>query len=96
MECLNVSARAAAMTTIAGLPGIYAYIKRLVVDERRTHRDISAELRRSYPMIRRGLSERSVARFCESYDIHATSRIPDQALDTVVRSSVSRVSVYSC
>ena len=45
-------------------------------------------------MIKRGLSERSVARFCETYtDIHATSRIPDPALDIVVRSSVAKVSI---
>ena len=83
------------MATIAELPEIYAYMKTMVVEERRTYKDISIELRRSYPTIQRGLSERSVARFCENYNIHATSRIPDPALDTVIMSSVAKVSVYS-
>lgn len=42
-------------------------------------------------MIQRGLSERSVTRFCERYNIHVTSRVPDPALDTVVKSSVAKV-----
>ena len=81
------------MTTIAEIPGIYAYIKRLAVEERKTHRGISIELKRSYPMIQCGLSERNLARFCERHNIHVTSRIPDPALDAVVRSSVAKVSV---
>ena len=82
------------MATIAGLPGMYTYIRKLVFEERKSHRDISTELKRSYPMIKRGLSEKSVARFCESYNIHATSRISDLALDAAVRSSVAKVKVY--
>ena len=83
------------MATIAELPGIHAYMKRLVVEERRTYKEISTELRSTYPTIKRGLSETwSVARLCETYN-HATSRIPDPALDIVVRSSVAKVSEYS-
>ena len=94
-ECtLSFAVQVHAMATIAELLGMYTYMKGLVVEERRTYRDISTELRRSYPMIWRGLSERSIARFCERYNIHATSCIPDQALDTVVRSSVAKVRVY--
>ena len=87
------SLSASAMATIAELPGIHAYMKRLVVEEPRTYREVSTELKRSYPTIKLGLSQRSVARFCETYNIHATSRIPDPALDTVVRSSVAKVSI---
>ena len=87
------STRMHEMATIAEIPGIHAYIKRLVVEERRTYREICTELGRSHPMIKRGLSERSLARFCEMHNIHATSRIPDPVLDTVVRSSVAKVSI---
>ena len=83
-----------AMATIAELPGMYAYMKRLVIEERRTYQDISTELRRSYLMIWCGLSERSVARFCERFNIHATSCIPDQTLGTVFRSFVAKVRIY--
>lgn len=79
------------MTTISELPGIYASIRRMVVDEQRTHQDVSRELRRSYPTIRRGLSSRSVARFCERHSIHSTSRIADQDLDNVVQRAVQMV-----
>ena len=77
------------MATLSELPGICDYIRRMVVDEHKTHQTISTELRRSYPMTR-GTSERSVARFCAAYD--ATSRISDRELDIAVRSSRGMVS----
>ena len=83
------------MTTISELPGMYTYIRRMIVEERKTHRDVSRELKRAYPMINRGLSERSVARFCETHYIHATSRIDDQTLDNAVRGAVGMVSIYN-
>ena len=85
------------MATISEIPGIYAYIRRMVIDEQRMHQDVSRELRRSHPTIRRGLSARSVARFCERHNIHSTSRITDQDLDNVVQRSVRMVrGVLTC
>lgn len=78
--------------TIAEIPGIYSYIRRMVVDERKTHMEVSESIKRLYPRIPRGLSKRSVMRFCAANSIHASSRISDQALDILVRSNVTRVS----
>ena len=81
------------MTTLATIPGVYVLIRKLVVEDRRSHRDTSVELQRRYPMIRRGLSERSIRRYCESHNIHATSRMTDLALDAAVRRCVAKVSI---
>lgn len=79
------------MATIAALPGVHALIRKLIVEERRSHKYVSSELKRRYPMMQRGLGERSVRRFCNDYDIHTTSRVTDQALDVIVRSCVEKV-----
>lgn len=83
------------MATIATIPGAHALVRKLVVDDRKSHRDISDELRRRYPSTR-GLSARSVRRFCETHDIHSTSRVSDLELDAYVRNGVARVSVLIC
>ena len=80
------------MATLATIPGAHALVRKLVVEDRRSHRDISDELRRRYPTMR-GLSARSVRRFCEIYGIHSTSRVSDLELDTYVRNCVARVSI---
>ena len=49
------------MATIAALPGVHALIRKLVVEER-SHKYVSSELKRRYPMMQRGLGERSVAK----------------------------------
>ena len=71
---------------------VLMHVRKLVVKDRRSHRDIGEELRRRYPTMR-GLNARSVGRFCETYDIHSTSRVSDLELDTYVRNGVARVRV---
>ena len=39
----------------------------------------------------RGLSTRSVQRYCSINDIHKTSRLNDQDLDTIVTNAASKV-----
>ena len=78
------------MATLVTIPGAHALVRKLVVEDR-SNRDVSDELRRWYPTMR-GLSARSVRRFCEIYGIHSTSRVSDLELDTYVRNCVARVS----
>ena len=80
------------MATLAMIPGIHSLVKELIVQDRKTHQHVSDVLKRRYPM-RRGLSPRSVRRFCETFNIHATSRISDCDLDASVRHCITRVSM---
>ena len=81
------------MTTLATIPGVYDLVRKLVVEDRRSHQDVSNELKRRHPTTR-GLSKRSVRRFCETFNIHATSRLSDSELDATVRNCVTRVSIF--
>ena len=74
------------------IPGIEQLVRLKVVTERKSHRIVSQELKDAYPNLARGLSERSVRRFCSLNRIHVTSRLTDTNLDRVVSSSVSMVS----
>ena len=51
------------MATLKNLPGAEDLIRRLVVNDQKTYKQVSEELHRVYPDIR-GLSTRSVRRFC--------------------------------
>ena len=79
------------MATIAALPGVVTVIRNLVVEERKSYKYVSLELKRRYPTMQHRLGERSVRRFCNDHDIHATSRVTDHALDVVVRNCVAKV-----
>ena len=79
------------MATLESIIGIVDTIKHKVVDERKSYSAVSEELKRSNPAVTRGLSARSVRRFCQVHDIHASSRLSDVQLDRVVRSSVAKV-----
>ena len=68
------------MASSATLPGIHSLISERVVEERKSHQQISEELKALYPGIR-GLSARSVRRFCDE----------QEDLDRVVSSSVAKV-----
>ena len=78
------------MSTLETLPGVYSLISKRVKEERRSHKQISEELKVLYPGVR-GLSVRSVRRFCDGHDIHTTSRLSDEDLDRVVSSSIAKV-----
>ncbi len=80
----------AALETI---PGAENYIRKRIVEDRATHKVVSEELKLLYPWLSRGLSRRSIRRFCEVHDFHATSRLADTQLDMVVRTSIHKVSL---
>ena len=60
-----------------------------MVDEGKTYENISEILQSSYPLIARGLSGRSVRRFCAS---HGIKKKKGADLDLVVAQSISEVS----
>ena len=56
---------------------------------KKTHKEVSEILKRSYPNIK-GLSERSVRRFCEANNIHLRDRkLSTAELDAAVSSAIS-------
>ena len=79
------------MALLETLPGVEDYIRKRIVEDRATHKVVSEELKLLYPWISRGLSSRSIRRFCETHDFHATSRLSATQLDMVVQTSVHKV-----
>ena len=61
------------------------------VDEGKSYETISSLLKQKYPSIDRGLSARSVRRFCSSNKI---SKKQGPQLDVIVAQSVSEVYLY--
>ena len=84
MRCLS------AMATVEAIPGIELFVRNRIVHERRTHEEVSNELMRSNPGVK-GLSTRSMHRFCEKFEIHPSSRLSSSDLNRVVSSSVNKV-----
>ena len=78
------------MATIRSLPGVIDEIHRFIVEENKTHQEVSEELKRRFPC-QKGLSCASVKRICAEENIHKTSRLSTSELDTVVRNSVAKV-----
>lgn len=70
--------------------GVLDLVRRRVEDGT-THKVIAEELRRLFPGVRRGISPRSVRRFCMKHHLHATSRLPSEALDILVAYGVGMV-----
>ncbi|XP_068747843.1 uncharacterized protein [Montipora capricornis] len=66
------------------------YVRHLVQNEGMTLSQISEKLKRCHPN-QRGLSERSVRRYCKEHGITRRSNISNEELDDVVRNSVSKV-----
>ena len=64
---------------------------RRLVEEGMSHSAISLYLRQCEPSIHRGLSERSVRRFCGQRQIHYRSRLTDAELDRRVHDAVRSV-----
>ena len=60
------------------------------VDKKWTHKAISNYLM-SRHQATRGLSTRSVQRYCAANNIHKTSRLEDQDIDMVVNDAVCKV-----
>ena len=56
-----------------------------------TYSAISSQLQHLYPSIRRGLSARSIRRYCSRHDIRSHDHINDHELDSIVESSIFRL-----
>ena len=75
---------------MANLEGLEAFIRKKVEKERWTHVKLSAFLRESYPGMR-GVSIRSMERFCSVKGIHKSSRLSKQQLDEAVSDAIAKV-----
>ena len=53
-----------------------------------TYKEVSEELERKYPHIQKGLSSRSVRRYCQ---IHKLKKLKDDELDQVVDEAIDEV-----
>ena len=82
------------MAVLESVSGIADIISKMITEERKSYESVSRELKtyHLHPTLR-GLSARSVRRYCESHGIHRSSRLNDQQLDVAVRSSVARVTL---
>ena len=78
------------MALLDTIPGIELVIRRMVVQEKKTYQAVSNELNSMFPNSS-GQSTRSVRRYCDAHDIHATSRLSDGGLDTLVSNCVRKV-----
>ena len=81
---------------LASVPGVDSFIRKLVIEEKRSHLYISEELKKRYPTVSRGLSARTVRRYCADNGIHKTSRLNEDAIDRLVRTNIERVSLNAC
>lgn len=66
--------------SVLSLLPVDSLIKAMVVDERRTLSEVSRALKEACPHISKGLSERSIQRYCAANGIHGTSRVKDCVL----------------
>jgi len=67
------------------------FIRKLVEDEKKTHKEIATVLRQAFPRIT-GISERSVRRYCATYNIHRRdSSLSTEVLDSLITSAVAKV-----
>ena len=78
------------MAKLEEISGMESFIRRKVELERKTHDQISEELQQDYPGTK-GLSSRSIRRFCDAHNIHSTSRLSQAELSRVVSTAVSQV-----
>lgn len=79
------------MAALDSISGIRDLMVQKIIAEKQSYEYVSKELQELYPNVR-GLSSRSVRRFCSRHGIHATSHLTDSQLDRVVASNASKVS----
>ena len=79
------------MSVLSSLPSADLLIRKMVIDEGRTLSEVCVALKSAYPHISRGLSERSIRRYCAANNIHASSRLKDSAVDRVVWTNILKV-----
>ena len=68
----------------------YDEVVHLYFEQRQTHEEIAAILQQRHPGVR-GLSARSVKRYCQTHKISRRSRLTEAQLDVVVHHAVQRV-----
>ena len=68
------------------------YIKDLVITQRKTRSEVSLLLKERFPD-KKGLSSRSVRRFCLENGIHLHKRLSNDELEQCTRDVVARVSI---
>ena len=83
------------MAALCTFPNVEHFIREKIVNERKTLRDVSRELTAMNPGMR-GISARSIRRFCHQHNIHATSRLSRFQLDRVVATSIKKVHNMLC
>lgn len=76
--------------TMSALDFFEGYIRDKIVKERWTHVKLSVHLQRLYPTMK-GLSVRSLQRFCQEKDIHKTSRLKSTEVDAAVADAIAKV-----
>ena len=82
------------MAALERIDGVKDWLAQKIITERRSYAHVSKELQELCPHLR-GLSSRSIRRFCSNNGIHATSRLTDSQLDRVVASNTSKVSMVN-
>ena len=78
------------VATLSCIEGLKDDMYRKVVSERKAYNQISRELQHCYPSVR-GISARSVRRYCSINGIKRTSRIADHEIERVVATNIAKV-----
>ena len=79
-------------TVLENIPGIEMFIREKIEVCRKTHKDISDEIKQLYPSLR-GLSAMSIRCFCNCHDIHKTARLDASSLDRIVSINIMKVTL---
>ena len=72
------------------IPGLYTQVRHDMMEAGKTYAQIAEELQARHPG-ERGLSVRSVRRFCFNHGIRSSSGLSDAHLDKVVASGIAKV-----
>ena len=70
------------------------FVRDLVVTKGKTHSQVGLLLQEVYPE-KRGLSSRSVKRFCLKNGIHAQNRLSNEELEHYTKEVVARVGIFA-
>ena len=76
---------------MASLDSMEAVVREKIERDRWTYQKLSSHLQQLYPGLK-GFSVSSLKRFCNSRNIHKTSRLSSAQVDVVVAGSVAKVS----
>ncbi len=79
------------MCSLEDIPDVGSVISCWVQQEGKTFQEISNLLKQMYPR-KRGLSVRTVKRFCSLHGIHKRLGLSDDQVDRVVKNAINKVS----